>query len=257
MTEEKIDDLLERQAKIISEEAGLEYEVVLEGIKAKVNEGYSPEAAIVVWKGENSLALGSTAVEWEARVIAKEPLRTTPPDADGNVNYVATVHFAVLDRETGELVFKPASIWTKDRIQKLYDKFEKGKAYTFKGSENNRGYLQRITKVEEVNSKIPTLDKIEITPLSDLENSAGAYDLTEGFVAKLISPDGNEVLGFEIGDLGRLSTVPVWVGGDLSPVEESTIAILKSLKKGDKVKVFGYVNAGKKGLNIRGIEIVK
>jgi len=245
---------LEAEAAKLAELAELPKEQVLAEIQKIINEENRPPLiAVIVWKTRNSFQLGAGKVELIGRVIAKEPER------EAGKNRVATIHFACEDPESHDIIFRSAALWD-DRIEKLYNVFEEDKCYSFTCTLRNDGRITRIAKVQEVEepAPVPTLDKIEPTPLDRLIDSGGNYDLIKGWVGRLVQRrDTGEVLGVDIADINSPLPVTVWFGGQYTQMSPEQEQLTSSLQPGDEVVVFGYVSLSGSNVSMRAVRVVK
>jgi len=251
-------ELLEAQAEKLAELADLPKEDVLAELqRIMTQEGFTAKGAVVVWKARNSFQLGRGSVELEGRVLAKEGERTTPPGADGRTNRVATIHFAVEDPDSGDIVFKAAPLWN-ERIDRLWETFKLDHAYRFKATVRNDGNLTRIRNIEELEDcRVPVITQIKPTPLDAVANQGGQYDLVRGTIGRLItSRVSSEIIGADIADLESIYPLTVWFGGRFNPLSEEEYQVVQGLKVGDEVVVYGFVNLAGTDVSIRSSRVV-
>ncbi len=190
----------------ISRQYGIDAAQIRKEVIDIMNQGYSDEAALTIWKSQNKFRLRGTVAEVIARIIA-----VTKPERietrDGNQFDIARV-YAFLGYQ-GVIDLYQAALYD-DRIA-LADNLEPGKAYKFKARlfEATGDRLPSFRFVDEniqevSDSDFPLLDELieqyGVQHLSKIENLAGMTCFFRGRVGRVFSFQGGK--GFEISELG-------------------------------------------------------
>jgi hypothetical protein len=256
-TEFDFDAILEILAKA-SEREPEEIRAEIEGLVAKFD--YSLPGAVAVWKSEHQFDFNTGKQTYVARCMAKENPREAT--TRGGPSMVGNVHFAFRNPETGEIEFRNAGSWGKERIDVLYAAFDVGKAYKFDAGLNRKGQFTRISgwtlkdkegntlekhEIEEVEDPMaPSIEEIPPMPVSRLADKINQYEYVRGWVGEILKSQGSgEFMGFELNDNFSLLPANVWVGGKYAKMSPEAIqAVAQGIRKNIEVGAYGYVSGG-------------
>jgi len=226
---------LEKEAAKLSEITEIPKDEILAEFENKVKEGFSEQAATMVWKSSHKRQLGAGESKmFVGRVIGKGELRE---GTYGKYTYDGLLVYNDGIIETKPMSFSEGSLPKRDLMLM-------NGVYELKAFEKN-GNLTRIRAVKEVEeSKVPKVEELvgtdfQFKPLSDILKFAGASHLLHGWIGRIIEErGGGRTVGFEFGDEDTVMPVTCWIHSEADVAE---------LNQGDEVFVYGYVNVDNDG----------
>jgi hypothetical protein len=232
----------------LSLESGIAVKDIEAQLKQLMNGGLDEEGAMAVWKSDNNGKLGGRIIKDALiRVVGKTSKRERQND-DGTTVNVASFNAFVVDGE--QLVFTNFGMWREKAD--IVESMDVGALYKADvkvkdaNGEKKGIMLSELTEAsKEENNAIPSaqdlVKKCQVESLAKVADYIGSNAFFQGIVGKIIQDKaGTKFYGVELSSSAS-NPVAVFIN-DFDP---------HSVKRGQRLLVYGYVASNAKGISIR------